>query len=71
MTYMNYHEFNPASGIEELTLQELDEVEGGVAFILLAPVIGKAIGYTAVAVAGAAAGILVTKAGVEAARAIE
>ena len=68
MTFQNTQNFD---SMVELTVAEIDDVDGGIAFIVLAPVIGKVIGYTAAAVAGAAAGVAVTKAGVEAARAIE
>lgn len=60
MSNMNHAAFAQA-GVQELSFNEIEEVGGAVPLILLAYPIGKAIGYTAAAVGGAAAGVATVK----------
>ena len=70
MSYMSNAEFAPASGIQELSFDEIDYVAGGPLPLVIIP-IAKAVGYVAAAAAGTTAGVAVGTAAVKMAKAVK
>ncbi len=62
---------NQSTGIQELTFDEVQMVDGAGLFLLAAPYIGKAIGYGLASAAGIATGVAITKGATELAKLVK